>query len=258
MDIKTQRVAAITGGSRGIGYAVAESLAQEGFCLGIFGTSNLEKVQKAMDSLGQQAPEVVYVQGSLSQTADREAYVCTLKETFGHVDVLVNNAGIAPPVRRDILETTEESFDLVMDVNLKGTFFLTQAIANLMLNSPPQAGQRTIINIGSISSYASSPNRGEYCISKAGLGMVTKLFAHRLAASDIRVYEVRPGPTKTDMTASVAEKYDAMFAEGLAPINRWGTPEDVASAVRLLCSGQLPYSTGEVINVDGGMHIARL
>ncbi len=258
IDISRERVAAVTGGSRGIGYAIAESLADGGFSLGILGTSSLEQVSEAVQALETKAPRVLYVQGNLAKAADRTNFVRSMQAAFGHVDVLINNAGIAPPVRRDILNTTEESFDLVMDINLKGTFFLTQEIAKLMLDSAEASVQRTIINIGSVSSYASSPNRGEYCISKAGLAMVTQLFAHRLAASDIRVYEVRPGVIRTAMTAAVQEKYDALLAEGLAPINRWGTPEDVACAVSLLCSGQLRYSTGEVINVDGGMHIARL
>jgi 3-oxoacyl-[acyl-carrier protein] reductase len=181
-------------------------------------------------------------------------------EEFGGIDLLVNNAGMAPRQRNDLLEMSEASFDEVLGTNLKGPFFLTQQVARIMVEQQKGDPQDmpVIINIGSISSDTSSTNRGEYCISKAGMGMMTLLFADRLASSGIRVYEVRPGIIETDMTAGVKEKYDKRIGEGLLPINRWGRPEDVARAVVALSSGILPYSTGEIINVDGGFHIRRL
>jgi 3-oxoacyl-[acyl-carrier protein] reductase len=181
-------------------------------------------------------------------------------ENFGRIDVLINNAGVAPKTRMDLLETTEESMDHVLGINLKGTFFLTQLVANVMtrqLERDPDSRPK-IINISSVSAYTSSVNRGEYCISKAGLSMVTSLFADRLAEYGILVYEIRPGIIKTDMTAAVQEKYDRLIEQGLTPVKRWGVPQDIADAVSVLCSGKLGFSTGEVLNVDGGFHLRRL
>ncbi len=181
-------------------------------------------------------------------------------EKCGRLDLLVNNAGMAPRQRRDLLETTEESYDEVMAVNLKGPFFLTQRVANLMIELLQQGviEQPKIINIGSMSAYTASVNRGEYCLSKAGLGMMTALFADRLAEYGILVYEVRPGVIATDMTSVVKERYDRLIGEGLTPVRRWGQPGDVAQAVLAIAQGYLPFSTGEVINVDGGFHLRRL
>ena len=182
-------------------------------------------------------------------------------QRFGRLDLLVNNAGMAPRQRLDILEATAESFDELIDVNLKGPFFLTQAAANYMLNSREKLGadyRPKIITISSVSAYTASVNRGDYCISKAGLSMVTSLFAARLAADGINVYEIRPGIIATDMTSAVKEKYDSLIAHGLTPIPRWGEPDDVARAVCAIAQDLLPFSTGEVINVDGGFHLRRL
>jgi NAD(P)-dependent dehydrogenase (short-subunit alcohol dehydrogenase family) len=183
-----------------------------------------------------------------------------VRARFGRLDVLVNNAGVAPRVRADLLETGEESLDFVLGVNLRGTFFLTQAAARWMVaQRETVAGHRPcIVNISSMSAYTSSVNRGEYCLSKAGVSMVTSLFADRLAEYRIPVHEIRPGIIRTDMTAKVEEKYDRLIAGGLLPIARWGTPEDVADAVAVLVSGQLSYSTGQILDVDGGFHIRRI
>ena len=204
--------------------------------------------------------DTLIVQADIGAAAARERLVQETLSRFGRIDLLVNNAGMAPRVRMDILQTTEESYDEVMDVNLKGPFFLTQRVANAMVESSAKIDsvRPAIINIGSISAYTSSPNRGEYCISKAGMGMMTALFADRLAEYGINVYEVRPGIIETDMTSGVTEKYNKLIAEGLTPIRRWGHPEDVAGAVVALAEGVFPFSTGEIINVDGGFHMRRL
>jgi 3-oxoacyl-[acyl-carrier protein] reductase len=182
------------------------------------------------------------------------------KAKFGRCDILVNNAGTAPLKRMDLLEATEESFDRVLGINLKGPYFLTQIVANWMIEQRQQDPQRPlrIVNIGSISAYTSSPSRGEYCISKAGIAMMTKLYADRLAEYDIGVFEISPGIIETDMTRAVKEKYDRLIAEGLTPIRRWGQPDDVAKAVGAIAEGRLDFSTGSVINVDGGFHLRRL
>jgi len=234
------KIALITGVAAGIGKAVAEKFLAEGYR--VYGMSRRPQCPIAHENF-------TYIPGDISQSAHRAEFVsCTDRG-----DVLVNVAGVAPRVRADILEMTEESYDYVMDINLKGTFFLTQLAANKM-----KASGGCICNISSMSEYTSSTNRGEYCISKAGIGMVTKLFADRLAPYGIAVNEVRPGIIKTDMTAGVTEKYDALIDGGLLPVKRWGTPEDVADAVWALCSGALPYVTGQAIDVDGGFHIRRL
>lgn len=254
------KVGIVTGGSRGIGYGIAQKLAEEGYRLAIFGTSDISRVKENIDKLKEYGQDVIYVQGSLGEAKDRDRLVDQVLDEFDRIDVLVNNAGVAPKVRMDILETTIESFDFVVDTNLKGTFFLTQRVAKEMIKGKQKDDNYhpIIINISSMSAYTSSTSRGEYCISKAGISMVTKLFADRLAEYGINVYEIRPGIIATDMTSTVKDKYDALIEEGLLPIKRWGYPEDIAKAVWALCSGLLPYSTGEVINVDGGFHIRRL
>ncbi len=200
--------------------------------------------------------------GQTSATKGRaEALLTFTKERFGRLDVLVNNAGIAPEARVDLLQASEESFERLLRVNLKAPYFLSQAVANWMIEQRTARGPGyapRIINITSISAYTASPERGDYCVSKAGLSMTTKLFAARLAEYGIPVYEVRPGIITTDMTAGVTEKYDALIANGLLPMPRWGTPEDVGRAVAALATGQLPYSTGDLINIDGGFHLRRL
>ena len=201
--------------------------------------------------------DFLYVAGDISNTEDRQKFVNAALETYGRVDVLVNVAGVAPKVRADLLTMTEESYDYVMNINTRGTLFLTQLAANAMLkNEGDKKG--AIVNISSMSAYTSSVNRGEYCISKAGVSMITKLFADRLAEYGIPVNEVRPGIIATDMTSTVQGKYDALIEGGLLPIKRWGRPEDIAQAVWALCSGDLPYVTGQSIDVDGGFHIRRL
>ncbi len=253
-------VALVTGGARGIGLAIATQLAEIGYDVVIDDVHPQNEVTDALDSVSQHGVEVLYVQADVSKTEDRQRLVDQIRETFGRIDLLMNNAGVAPKTRLDILETTEESFDRVMKINLHGPFFLTQAVANWMLEQTKEYPDRDykIINTASLSSYASSPSRGEYCVSKAGISMMTKLFADRLAGENILVYEIRPGIIATDMTAVVKEKYDKLIAEGLLPVKRWGYPEDIAKAVAGIALGYLNYSTGEVINVDGGFHLQRL
>ena len=259
-----KRVAIVRGGAGGIGLAASRELAEEGFCLAIMGPSSEEKVKERLDQLPADKGDIIYIQGSLGDRQVRNRRMKTVLERFGRVDVLVNNAGVGPKQRLDMLETSEESYDYVMHINLKGTFFLTQAVAKQMIKQKNQMeGQRynqpmTIIIISSISEYTSSINRGEYCISKAGLGMVTKLFADRLANEGIQVFGIRPGIIRTDMTKTVAEKYDKLIAEGILPMKRWGEPEDIAKAVSVLCSGKMEYCVGQTIDVDGGFHIRRL
>ena len=234
------KTAIVTGAASGIGLAVAQKFLAEGYR--VYGMSRREASPIAHENFH-------YIPGDISVAAHREKLVAAAES----IDALVNVAGVAPKIRADLLEMTEESYDYVMDINLKGTLFLTQLAANKM-----KAKGGYICNISSMSEYTSSVNRGEYCISKAGLSMVTKLFADRLAEYGIAVNEVRPGIIATDMTEKVKEKYDALIGGGLLPVKRWGTPEDVASAVWTLCSGALPYVTGQAIDVDGGFHIRRL
>lgn len=251
------KVAIVTGSERGIGRATAKLLAENGFTVVSASVANEtdELVTSLLDELRACAPDSMYVRTDISKDEDRKNLVKTVVDKFGKIDVLVNNAGVAPTERRDILEMTEQSMDRLLNINLKGTFFLTQAVANAMVGG---GFGSAIINITSMSVYTSSTNRGEYCISKAGLAMVTTLFADRLAKTPVRVYEVRPGIIETPMTAGVKGKYEALIDGGLLPIQRMGQPEDVARAVLMLASGYLGYSTGEIINVDGGFHIQRL
>jgi len=254
------KVALITGGSRGIGYGIAARLAGDGFDIAINGVRGEESVKDVLTDLRKTNAAVLYCQGDISIDADRDRILQQVKSRFGKLNVLVNNAGVAPAERKDILETTEESFDRVISINLKGPYFLTQQTANWMIEQKKADHSFTgrIINITSISAVVASVNRGEYCISKAGLGMVTQLFAVRLGEFDIPVYEVRPGIISTDMTAAVKEKYDKLFENGLCVQNRWGYPDDVGKAVSALACENFPFSTGQVIMVDGGLTISRL
>ena len=254
------RVAVVTGASRGIGNAIAAKLAGEGYAIVAVGTSELESVAANLQSIREFGAPFAYVQADVSTPEGRQSIVACAMQEFGRIDVLVNNAGVPPKTRMDILETTEESMDRVLGINLKSTFFLSQAVANIMRREVAEIAGITpkIVNISSISAYTSSTMRAEYCISKAAISMVTQLFADRLADEGINVYEIRPGIINTDMTSVVKEKYDALIAGGLTPIKRWGQPIDVANAVSVVCSGMLNFSTGEVINVDGGFHIRRL
>ena len=253
-------VALVTGGSRGIGYGIAEHLADAGFDLAINGVRPEAAVGDALDALRNRGSDVIYCPGDVASMQSRAQMMERIKSHFGRLNVLVNNAGVAPKERRDILEATEESFQHMLSTNLQGPYFLTQAAANWMI------GQRTeqadfwgcIINVSSISATVASVNRGEYCVAKAGLSMATQLFAARLGEYDIPVYEVRPGVIKTDMTAGVTAKYDALIDSGLCVQKRWGFPDDVGRAVASLAKGDFPYSTGQVILVDGGLTLPRL
>jgi NAD(P)-dependent dehydrogenase (short-subunit alcohol dehydrogenase family) len=258
--VNEKPVALVTGGSRGIGRGISLALARERFTVLVNYNTNLSAAEETRGLIEKAGGEAELCQADVSLKEHRDLLLDFCMETFGRLDLLVNNAGVAPGKRLDLLETTEESYDRVLNTNLKSAFFMSQAAARLML-SQIQAGsiaRGCIVNVSSVSAYAASVNRGEYCISKAGLSMVTRLFAVRLAGQGINVYEVRPGVISTDMTAAVKEKYDKLIAEGLTPIQRWGQPEDVGRAVAMLARGDLPFSTGEVINVDGGFHVRTL
>jgi 3-oxoacyl-[acyl-carrier protein] reductase len=253
-------VAFITGGSRGIGYGIAEHLAKAGFDLAINGVRPEAAVRDALDALRNRGSDVLYCQGDIASSEARQAMMQSIKAHFGQLNVLVNNAGVAPKERRDILEATEESFQYVLSTNLQGAYFLTQAAANWMITQRSEQADfwACIINVSSISATVASVNRGEYCVAKAGLSMATQLFAVRLGEFDIPVYEVRPGVIKTDMTAGVTAKYDALIESGLCVQKRWGFADDVGRAVASLARGDFPYSTGQVIMVDGGLTLPRL
>ncbi|HVM61062.1 MAG TPA: 3-ketoacyl-ACP reductase [Verrucomicrobiae bacterium] len=255
-----KRVALITGGSRGIGFGIAQALARDGFDLAVCGVRQESAAADALAELRQLGAEVLYCQCDVADRDARARMIVAVRQRFGRLDVLVNNAGIAPKERRDILEATEESFEQVMRTNLQGPYFLTQTVANWMVEQRKAEADFSgcIVNVSSISATVASVNRGEYCLSKAGIAMATQLWAARLGEFDIPVYEVRPGVIKTDMTAGVQAKYDKLFGEGLAIQSRWGLPEDVGKAVASLARGDFPYSTGQVVMVDGGLTIQRL
>jgi 3-oxoacyl-[acyl-carrier protein] reductase len=254
-----RKIALITGGSRGIGFGIAKHLAASGFDVAINGVRSEEAVLDAMNELRSIGAEVLYCRGNTGLAESRKNILQQVKDHFGKLHVLVNNAGIAPKQRRDLLEMTEESFDDVMNINLKGSFFLAQQSANWMIEQKKEDHEFAgcIINISSVSANVASVNRGEYCISKAGLSMVTQLLAVRLGEYNIPVYEVRPGIISTDMTAGVKEKYDKLIAEGLTVQKRWGYPDDVGKAVSSLAQRNFPYSTGQVIMIDGGLTLRR-
>jgi len=255
-----KRTALITGGSRGIGLGIAIELAEEGIDLAINGVRPESQVSDVLKRLRAYGIKVIYCKGDVSDKGDRELIINKVRKEFGQLNFLVNNAGVAPKERRDILEASEESFEYVMRINLQGPYFLSQTVANWLVEQKQGAADffGAIINITSVSARLASVNRGEYCVSKAGLAMMTSLFAVRLGEFDIPVYEVRPGVIETDMTAGVKEKYDALFQEGLSVQARWGKPADIGKIVRALAKGLLPYSTGEVIMADGGLTIPRL
>ncbi|HBL77127.1 MAG TPA: 3-ketoacyl-ACP reductase [Prolixibacteraceae bacterium] len=253
-------VAIITGGSRGIGLGIAAELAKAGFYLVINGVRAESAVSEVLAGLRKFGTEVIYVQGDVSNKEDRQKIVDETLARFGQINVLVNNAGIAPKQRLDILEATEGSFEHLVKVNLQGPYFLTQLVANQMVlqkqNQPEQFC--CIINVSSVSATVASVNRGDYCISKAGIAMATKLWAARLGEYNIPVYEIQPGVIRTDMTSAVVEKYDRLFEQGMAIQKRWGTPEDIGKVAAAMATGSMPYSTGQVVQVDGGMTIQRL
>jgi NAD(P)-dependent dehydrogenase (short-subunit alcohol dehydrogenase family) len=252
--------ALITGGSRGIGFGIAQALARAGYDLAINGVREESEVQEALQTLKKHNVDVIYCQGNLGNADDRKRVI---EKTFSHfkvVNVLVNNAGVAPKVRNNLLDLTEEAYDYLMEINLKGTFFFTQQVAKKMISEKNRNAryEASIITITSVSAEAASVNRGEYCLSKAGLAMMTKLFATALAEVNIPVYEVRPGIIETDMTSGVKEKYDKLISEGLTLEKRWGRPDDIGKIVAALAKGDIPYATGQVISPDGGMGVKRL
>ena len=256
----SSRVALVTGGTRGIGLGIARALAEGGWNLAIGGTRPDADVSAVVGELRALGAAVQYLRGDLARSDDRARFVAEARARFGAVNALVNNAGRAPRVRADLLEATEESFDEVLRTNLQGPYFLTQAVARDQVErrraDPSFAASITFIT--SVSAGMASPNRGEYCVSKAGLSMAARLFAVRLAEHGIPVYEVRPGIVATDMTAGVRETYDRRIAGGLVPERRWGQPDDVGRVVAALVRGDFPYATGTVINVDGGLSVPRL
>jgi len=250
------RVALVTGGARGIGLGCSEALVKEGWDLAVCGVRSEEEAGPALEKLRESGRRVHYSRVDIGDDDAPTRLLDDVRSRFGRLDLLVNNAGVAPAERKDILEATPGSFDRLIRINLRGPYFLTQAAARFMLEEGRPG--RTIVFITSMSATVASVNRGEYCISKAGLSMASLLWATRLADTGISVYEVRPGIVQTDMTAGVAAKYDALISQGLTLQKRWGTPQDVGKAVAMLARGDLPYSTGQVINVDGGLRVQRL
>jgi len=255
------KIAIVTGSRRGIGLAIAKTLGQNGYKVIISDIINEAEVGALLQELDNENINADYIKCDISKHNDRENLVETVISKYGRIDIHVNNAGVAPVVRADILETTQESFDRLMEINLKGTFFLTQIVANKMIEISETELEDycpRIINISSMSAYTSSTSRGEYCISKAGISMSTMLFADRLAEYNMPVFEVRPGIILTDMTQTVKEKYDNLISEGITPIKRFGLPQDVANCVLAVSSGLLDFATGQILNADGGCHIRRL
>lgn len=256
-----KKIAIVTGSARGIGYATAHKLCENGYWTVFSDVTAEPDMASFVENLKQEGLDADYIRCDISRAEDRKQLVDTVVERYGRLDLHVNNAGVAPRVRLDILETTEDSFDRLMRINLKGTFFMCQTVANAMIALQKQgisAYHPRIVNIASMSAYTSSTNRGEYCISKAGIAMVTKLFADKLAENGIGVFEVRPGIIMTDMTKAVTEKYQQLIDGGVTPIKRFGQPEDVANCVLAAASGLLDFATGQVLNADGGFHIRRL
>lgn len=246
----------VTGGGRGIGAGICDALAREGWSVAFTGRRPEAELAPRLDALrALGAPRAAYFPSDVADLAAHERLLDAVEAALGPLGALVNNAGVAPAVRLDVLETTPESFDRLLATNLRGPFFLTQAAARRFVAAGTPA---TIVNVGSVSATVASVSRGEYCISKAGVAMATKLWAARLAEAGVRVYEVRPGVIRTDMTGPVREKYDRLLAEGLAPQARWGEPEDIGRAVAMLLRGDLAYSTGQTICIDGGMTLQRL
>ena len=254
-----RQVALVTGGTRGIGLGIARALAADGFDLALCGVREEKQVSPVLGELGASGA-ARYFRADIGERADRVRLVAEVKEAFGRLHILVNNAGVAPQARVDLLEAGEDSFERLLRVNLQGPYFLTQGVARWMLEQKRahEGWSGCVVNVTSVSATVASTNRGEYCVSKAGLAMASQLWAVRLAEVGIPVYEVRPGIIRTDMTAAVVEKYDRLIREGLVPQGRWGAAEDVGRVVAALARGDAPYSTGAVIVVDGGLTIPRL
>jgi len=255
-----RKTAFITGGTRGIGLGISRELAAAGFNVALNGRRTEQEVAPVLAELKSHDIETLYCQGDVAVSADHARMLALIDAKFGRLDVLVNNAGVAPDKRADILEATEESFDRLISINLKGPYFLTQAAAKWMVRQrqADAAFRGCIVNVSSVSATVASVNRGDYCISKAGIAMATQLWAARLAEFGIEVYEVRPGVVATDMTAGVKEKYDHLIAGGLTVQKRWGEPRDVGKAVAVLARGDLSYATGQVLHIDGGLTLQRL
>ncbi len=253
-------VAIVTGGSRGIGRAVCEALGQAGYSVVVNYARNAEAAQQVVHQIRQAGGQAEPIQAIIGDPEQQRRLVDATVDRFGEPHVLVNNAGITSPGRKDILEATEENWETVFSTNLKGPFFLTQAVANRMIDARQdgQLDRGTVINVSSVSAFSVSTNRADYCLTKSAMQMMTWLFAMRLAEHNIGVYEICPGIIQTDMTAEVRGKYDTLIEEGLTPIRRWGQPEDIANAVMVLVKGQLAFTTGERIHVDGGYHIRQL
>jgi NAD(P)-dependent dehydrogenase (short-subunit alcohol dehydrogenase family) len=257
---RVPRVAMVTGGTRGIGFGIAQALVAEGWSLAVCGVRDEGEVGDALSVLRAGGGDVIYARCDVAVRADRERLVDTVRSRFGGLDALVNNAGRAPRVRADLLEASEESFEELLRTNLQGPYFLTQQVAPLLVATSGRHASRpsSIVFVTSVSAEMASTNRGDYCVSKAGLAMAVKLFALRLAQDRVSVFEVRPGIIRTDMTAGVAAAYDARIEAGLVPERRWGMPTDVGGAVAALLDGEIAYATGSVIQVDGGLSIPRL
>ncbi len=254
-----KQVALITGGARGIGYGIATQMAEAGFNLVLCGRKNINELQDKLAPL-QDKVKVLYCQCDISDFKQRQSMLQEIKNVFGTLNILINNAGVAPNSREDILNASEESFERLIKINLQGPYFLTQAVAQNMIVSQKtdKNFKGCIINISSISAQVASVQRGDYCISKAGVGMATKLWSARLGEFNIPVYEIRPGVIKTDMTSTVSKKYDSLIEDGLCITKRWGQPEDIGKIATALAKNDLPYCTGQVIMADGGLTLARL
>ena len=254
-----KKTAIVTGGGRGIGLGISKKLAAEGYNLVLLGTSPEADNQQGLDEIRAQGAECLYVQGSVSSLEDHQRLLDAALARFGRVDALINNAGVGPLVRNDLLDMTPESYDRVMEINLRGPLFLTQRVARQMAAQQEADGIRGIIvSVSSMSSIVASINRGEYCISKAGVSMMTSLFATRMAEEKVFVYEVQPGIIETRMTEKVKDKYDALCESDALLVRRWGQPEDIANAVWAFCSGALTYCPGQVLVADGGFTLRRL
>jgi NAD(P)-dependent dehydrogenase (short-subunit alcohol dehydrogenase family) len=256
-------VSLVTGAGRGIGRGIAIEIAKLGHAVVVNYAGNAGAAEECLRLVREAGGDGIIARADVSISTDRERLVQETLDTYGRIDMLVNNAGVAPTVRADLLEASEESFDRLIDINLKGPYFLTQIVARRMIEQIRRGdvgafGPPRIVTVTSVSAYTASVNRGDYCVAKAGLAMMTALYAARLAEYGVNVYEVRPGVIATDMTHGVKEKYDRMIEQGAWPIRRWGQPEDVGRAVAAIARGDFPYSTGEVINVDGGFHLRTL
>ncbi|HEX4124872.1 MAG TPA: 3-ketoacyl-ACP reductase, partial [Tepidisphaeraceae bacterium] len=254
------KVALVTGGSRGIGLGIARALVCAGFNIAVNGRRPEAEVEPVLDELRAAGVDAIYLQGDVAELGDHAGILEQIEQRWGGLDVLVNNAGVAPEVRADVMEASPESFDRLIRINLRGPYFLTQRAAKWMVRQR-QANRDfrgCIVNVSSVSATVASVSRGDYCISKSGIAMATRLWATRLAEFGIDVYEVRPGIIATDMTAGVKQKYDDLIAHGLLVEKRWGTPADVGNAVALLARGELPYATGQVLTIDGGLTLPRL